>query len=95
MDDAVKHDQDELMRLQAGEDVPVQELSYAAARAIFKEAGCTRSDFYRMARMRELDEAGFEEFLAAERHRTKDRRGETRALNKFINQRQRPVKATP
>jgi hypothetical protein len=44
MDDAVKHGQDKLNRLKAGEDVSMgKELDYAAIRAILKKAGWTRS----------------------------------------------------
>jgi hypothetical protein len=39
MDDAAKRDQDKLCRLEAGEDIPVKELDYAALRAILKSEG--------------------------------------------------------
>lgn len=89
MDDAAKHDRDKLRRLEAGEDVPVRELTSAEMRAIFKAAGWTRSKFYRAERMQALDEAGFEEYLAEVRRLTDDNRRETRALNRVIDRRRR------
>jgi hypothetical protein len=53
MADAVKRDEDKLRRREAGEDVPVREMTYTACRAILKAAGWTRSDFTHMERMQE------------------------------------------
>jgi hypothetical protein len=87
----VERDQDKLRRLEAGEDVPVLAISYAAVRAMLKRAGWTRSDINRAERMAELDKAGFEEYLAERRRRppSDEKRRETRALNRFIARRRR------
>jgi hypothetical protein len=90
MADAVKRDEDKLRRLEAGEDVPVREMTYAACRAILKAAGWTRSDFTHMERMQELDEAGFDEYLAERLRLEGDNRREMRILNRVINRRRSP-----
>lgn len=87
MAEAVERDEDKLRRLEAGEDVPVRELSLADVRAICKAAGWTRSMFYKAERMQELDEAGSEEYIAVMRRLIGDHRRETRALNRVIRQR--------
>jgi hypothetical protein len=95
MDDAVKHDEDKLRRLEAGEDILVRKpLDYAGMCATLKEAGWTKSDVLRAERMaRDLDD-GLTEFIAEEVRRLTNGRSKNRALNRFINRRHQNQQAT-